>query len=518
MTNTPSSSQSVTLSMLTRMEEKILPHRPQLRKIKEAFGTLSYFDYAKQKTRINLNKTYIERKHEVIDTIKAETSRLLGTAIASDVEKQLKKNDSISTAEHTSPIGTGQTLSAGLQHAIPMFNNPDPRFKNIIILSCSSVSFANELSFSRGLQFHLFPKDNVVDTNISFFGRSSDAESVMYSSPYSIEAVIEMKKKLETLQREGQLDENKKNSIDALLTTIYSSPHTFSANDFTDQLTITNYYFWKKLFPSIKENEVPNYIMLSQEKILLNLITKYHLDQDTPIHRLLFDTQYVDLLEKHFTDVTGAHSSDRTWGTFLFWGYSKEDKMRFQLFRNGNQLVNKEGTYTLELTPKAIAKAIANKEIFPGLLLTFIVLSFYYGLILGGGPSQTSYLTEMKRRYINMMKEAGDERSANDTEQSITDDFIFYRPHLAFLEHGDQRISATALDMFLYQDPSHWSEIVRATKSIAVSEFMNVLLPTLYKQFCNPDEREDELMNISRQDVEQFLGLDKKLPTLGVIA
>jgi len=221
------------------------------------------------------------------------------------------------------------------------------------------------------------------------------------------------------------------------------------------------------------------------------------------------------LIEKYFAGVTGSLSIDKTSGTFLFWGYSKKDRMRFQLFRDGNRLINKDGTYSLLLTPESVARAIANKEIFPGLLLTFIVLSFYYGLLLGGGPSQTSYLTEMKKRYIAMMKEAGDEESASETEQSITDDFIFYRPHLAFLEHNNERISATALDMYLYQDPTRWNGIIAATKSIDMNAFMTILLPTLYKQFCNPEEKEDELVNVSRQDVESYTGIDKKLPAIG---
>jgi hypothetical protein len=238
------------------------------------------------------------------------------------------------------------------------------------------------------------------------------------------------------------------------------------------------------------------------------------LKEKTPVHKFIFDPLYLDLIEKYFSGVTGALSADKSSGTFLFWGYSKEDGTRFQLLHEGNKLVNKNKSYSLNLTPKDIEKAIQNKEIIPGLLLTFTVLSFYYGLILGGGPSQTSYLTEMKKRYIDMMKEVGDEKSANDAQASITDDFILYRPHLAFIEHEGERFSATALDMYLYQDASSLKKVIEATKSIPLSDFITIMLPTLYKQFCPEDKKREELMNISRQDVEEFIGFDKKIPPL----
>lgn len=515
---TTNSSPAVTQEILNRMEEKILKNRPQLKKIKEVYGSLSYFSYVKQKNRINPNKRFRERKREIVDVIKNEVTRLLGTAVASEVEKQLKNNDSVSTAEHSSPIGTPHILSTGLHASVPLFDNTDPRFRNIIILSCSGVSFSNSLSFSRGFQFHLFKDKQTLDSQIAFFGRSVDPKTVLYSSPYTQESITEIQKHLSTLQREGTLSQPVAEKIQTILQSVYATPHAYTGADYVDQLTITNYYFWKKLFPSFIETNVPNYIMLSQEKILLNLLTSYHIAQDTAIHRFIFDRKYNELTEKYFDGITGAFKNDRSAGTFLFWGISKKDNYRMQLFREGDQLVSKDGQYKVALEPEAIRNAIQNKEIFPGLLLTFVVLSFYYGLLLGGGASQPTYLTQMKKAYIGMMHELGDTESVEDSEESVTDDFVFYRPHLAFLDAFGERISASGMDMYLYQDPANWKEILRATKSITMAEFITILLPILYKQFCPDDQKEEALMNISRQDVEAFTGFDKKLPPLGVIS
>jgi hypothetical protein len=498
------------------MEESIAQTRPQLKKIKEMYGDLSYFQYAKQKNRINLNKNFRDRKNEVITVIVNETARLLGTAIADGIHQQLKKNDSISTTEHTAPLGTVYALNAVLHMAIPMFGSDDSKMKNIITLSCSGTSFNNLLSFSRGHQFHGLKDRQIIEKQLTFFGRSIDSSTVLYSPPYKTDALKEINKQLSFFVKEGQLTGENIDKIQSLFAAIYASPHPLTGTDFVDQLTITNYYFWKKLFPEYKEQDIPNYIMLSQEKILLQLLLDYHLDHDTIVNRFLFDKEYHTHIEKFFANIDGAFSKDHNVGTFLFWGLSAKDHIRIQLFKKGNQLVSNDDTFRLDLTPQAVREAIINKTVFPGLLLTFIVLSFYYGLRLGGGTSQPNYLTQMHEAYRTMLTQLGDAEVQN-TEDIITDDYVFYRPHLAFLDFNDKRIPATGMDMYLYQDPTQWQKILQATKQIALGDFMTTLLPALYKEFCPDAQKEDILMAINQQDVETFIGLDKKLPSLGTI-
>ncbi len=501
--------------MLNRMEEKIMENRPQIRKIKDRYGQMSYYSYVKQKNRTNPGKHFQERKKEIIAVIKKEVTRLLGTALADEVEKQLKRNDSVSTAEHTAPIGTAHMLNAGLHSSVPLFNNADPRFRNLIILACSGVSFNNDLSFSRGFQFNAYRGEKLEDEQLPFFGRSVDPRMVLYAPAYTFDDIEEMRKRIDTFAKEGESEVNV-SKMKSLIEDVYMNPHAFAESDYVDQLTVTNYHLWKKLFPSFSSDQIPNYIMLSQEKVLLELLLDYHIHADTPISRLIFDKNYHALIEKYFDGIIGAFKSEKQTGTFLFWGLNKEG-YRMQLGRDGDKLITRDGSYSVSLTPEAIESAIRNKELIPSLLLTFIVLSFYYGLLLGGGASQTTYLTDMKEAYMKMTEELGDTQSHEESQDVVTDDFVFFRPHLAFVEAGGERVSASGMDMYLYQDPENWRRIIQATKSITIGEFMTILLPILYKQFCPEGEREDDLMNISRADVERFTGFDKKLPVLGKI-
>ncbi len=516
MTNITHSSK-VSSSKLAEMEKKVFDYRPQLQHIKEKYGSLFYFDYVKQKTRMNLNKSYIAKKPEVQQIIKNETSRLLGSAVAADVDKQLKKNDSMSTAEHSGPIGTSNMLNAALSHSIPQFNSNDPRFRSTLILSCTGISFGNASSFTRGFQLHQFKEKEVLESTLTFFGRSADAATVMYASPYTIDSLQEIKKKIDSFVQAGTNTPVDKEKLYSLFNTVYASPHALSGEDYVDQLTITNFYFWKMLFPAFKEENIPHYVMLSQEKIVLSLLLQYHLTNETPIYKFLFDPHYHNLIEKYFADVTGAFARDYSIGSFLFWGVSSKDNMRFQLMREGNKLVNKERDFMLELTPNAIREAILSHKIYPGLLLTFVILSFYYGLILEGGHLQTTYLTQMKERYLSMMEELGDTASFSEVQDSVTDDYLIYRPHIGFIDAWGDRIAAQGLDMYLHQNPNNWKNIIDASKTIPFEEFMTVLMPVFYKQLCPPEEQKEELMSITRNEVEKFIGFDKKVPPLGYI-
>lgn len=512
--NSSSKKSSVTKALLERMEKKIISSRPQIKVIKEKYGQMSYFDYSKQKNRANTYPKFQERKDDIVQAIKSEAARLLGSEIASQVQEQLKKNDSFSTAEHSAPLGsTPHMLNSGLHTAIPMFKNNDPRFKNVIILACSGVSFNNDLSFSRGFQFHEFKDKKVLDSQVTFFGRAVDPKAVLFAPPYNASDILELKKRLEN----GKGKENKEAvKINELIDTVFATPHAYSGSDYVDQLTITNYYMWKKMFPSFKADEIPNFIMLSQEKILLKMLVDNHIYKNTPISRILFKKKYHLLMEKYFDGITGAFHKESATGTFLFWGL-REDGRRLQLERKGTKLVAKDKSYSVNLTPEEIEQAIRKQELIPSLLLTFIVLSFYYGMLLGGGASQTSYLTDMKNAYVKMMEEVGDTQSIMDSHEAVTDDFVFFRPHLAFIDAYGHRISASGMDMYLYENGESWDKIIQATKSITVEQFITILAPILYKQFCPDDEKEEALMNISRADVEKFTGFDKKLPPLAII-
>ena len=91
---------------------------------------------------------------------------------------------------------------------------------------------------------------------------------------------------------------------------------------------------WKKIMKD--HPEAPNLVYIEQEAIVNNLLNKYHLDQDTLIHKLLFTPKYHKLLLKHFDGIIRGFSTKDKIGTYLFWALPNGQKYRVQLWKKGN--------------------------------------------------------------------------------------------------------------------------------------------------------------------------------------
>src|SRR5690606_12291571 len=118
---------------------------------------------------------------------------------------------------------------------------------------------------------------------LTFFGHAVDARPVMYHHGYDYEDIVSIKNTLQQYRREGLVNDEYSQKISAIIDEIYSPPHPLSVDDYVDQVTITNYWFFKKLFRNYRKS-VPNLVFIAQEKVSLALILKHHIEQETIIH------------------------------------------------------------------------------------------------------------------------------------------------------------------------------------------------------------------------------------------
>jgi hypothetical protein len=195
----------------------------------------------------------------------------------------------------------------------------------------------------------------------------------------------------------------------------------------------------------------------------------------------------------------------------MFWGLPKGSKYRVQLWKEGNFLVSQDGSYRIELTPENLKKALEANELIPSLMLSYIILSFYYGIKCLGGFSQVNYLTFMKNAYIKMQVDMGNYRSievcARAQTKEMGADFT-----IAFLDGPNgEMVPATGLDLILYGDEKTWSCMMNVSKQITLEESVNPLMPEFYR-ICYPEsDRDPELVNITDADIIKLSGLDKKI-------
>ncbi|GAC1493590.1 MAG: hypothetical protein NVS1B13_24060 [Flavisolibacter sp.] len=259
-------------------------------------------------------------------------------------------------------------------------------------------------------------------------------------------------------------------------------------------------------------------VYLEQEGIVNKLLLKHHLYDSTIVNKILFDPLHQELLEKHFDGIMGAFSLKEKLGTYLFWGMPAGQHYRKKMWKNGNKLVAEDGFYEVELTPSAIEEAIASKELIPSTMLSYIILSFYYGLQLRGGYNQTTYLTLMKEAFINLCRDLNDIENYNDCVDVPTMRLSMYRPLLAFIESatGD-RAPATSIDLFLYGDKNSLDTMKHNAKNIPFRHAFYRALPSIYRLAYGEAEQDEKLLSVTEKEINAFTGLDKKLITIAAI-
>lgn len=311
--------------------------------------------------------------------------------------------------------------------------------------------------------------------------------------------------------REGKITTEHHEKIRALIKEIYEHPEVFECDSYCEQIGKTNFKLWHKFFAA-SGVQLPNLIFLEQEALVVELLTKYHLHQDTILNHMLFDPRYEPFINDYFEDIFGSFSRKDSTGTYLFWALPKGARENLQLWRKGNYLVSKDESYKIELHPEVIKDAMARKELIPGLLLNFCTLSFYYGLKCLGGFNQINYLTLMKNNYIKMNADLGNYRSIEICARAQTRE-MNDGLSVAFMEYGDNKelMLASGLDLILYGDKDSWSAIMEIMKNITLEEAFNPTLPEIYRITYDKKEWEEDLLSINDKDISNLTELNKKI-------
>lgn len=492
------------------LQERVLDRRPVLRHIIDRKGHKSLFDYAQEYTHVNLNPPIQKRQNEFLETLGEEICRLQGPEIAKRAVEQLAVHYFVSTADHMGPLCHPFFLNSNLVTAAPYFVEHDPALQSIIVLSCSCISFDNS-SFPRGLQFHsaIANHDKAPLYSCGFLGRNVRPLPVFRHRAFTREDMLRAKKNLQEAVRKSEILQREANLLCSVIDEIYLQPEILQCEYYADQIVKTNTPLWRKYF-STSNLPPPDIIYVEQESLVAQLLLKYHIDSDTIISRMIFDPEYDAMVYKYFEDIQGSFSRNEGWGTYLFWGFPKESKYRVQLWKQGDELVAKDGSYRLKLTPAEVRRALREKEIFTSTLMDFLVLSFYYGLKCLGGFNQVNYLTAMKNSYIKMNVDLENYRSievcARAQTKELCDGFS-----VAFLGQKGQLLLATGIDLLLHGKGDTIKTICDTCKNISVEEALYPLLPEMYRVSYEESEWDPDLIKITDREISALIGLDQKL-------
>lgn len=448
---------------LAEIESIIFAHKPVFGRILKERGAESLLDYYRSR-RHQPSRLPAGRQAEFLDTVTEMTTRLLGSEVAASLRAQLERNYVASTAGHHDTVNHPFFSNSVLVDA---YANGKDGGNNVIVLSCGGISLNNS-SFPRGFLMH----DNQGrDERLLLISLKNHHHPVYGRAGFtaaSLEGVY------------GQLVKSSFTSkqrvkLRLLIEATYGTPEILSLPYFSDQLTKGIYNFYKKV-PSLA---TANVIHLEQETLVAELLTKHHLKAETVVSAVLFDTKTREAFVKHFDGITGSHNSKKNKGTQLFWALN--EKNRISLTIKDDALTSAEHKLKIPLTPAAITKALAAKQLMPSMALSYIVLAFYYGLACEGGFSQVNYLTDMKAAYHKLLAENKKFATEQAHLPEIPTDFYSGDFVLALLGVSGILAPATPLDLILYENKSTDATLRKLARTLTLRQATLPMFPELYK-------------------------------------
>lgn len=428
----------------------LLTNKPVLKKIYDVYGNLSLSAY--ETLCCNRAKEFAstypiaERQKELFDGLHLLIEKILGKECADRTITDLQKNPITSTADHHGILSHPYFLSS---NAIRLWNATDRGHTTLLTLPCAGVSLSNH-SFPRGFMVHT--KKNQVE-KIYLKSLKEKLVPVYVADPLPSTITQNLTQQIQNLI----LSHTEKEKLNQTITTVFNDAPLLSLPSFDLQITKATHTLAKELF-----GHDIDLVYLSQETLAVELLLTHHMHEETLIHSLIFDPKITKQFEKHFDGIPGAFSE--THGSFLFWGI--RDQKRIQLFYENNQLCSKDTSFELELNPKQVEEMLLNKKIMPTMALNFIVISFYYGLVCGGGFNQVQYLADMKKAWIEVIKNKADQREIERLTALPTD---IYLGDYAFMRLPDKSGFAHAFDSILHISPKELMEYkkIPQTKTLA---------------------------------------------------
>jgi hypothetical protein len=496
-----------------KLKELIFTRRPILADIMSKHGDRSLHDYAQDFIDVNSQPLLDQRKPELVGVVKNLLSMRLGDEVAEGVAAQLSRLPLVSTADHHGPITHPFFVNSNIISAIPALAEQKATIPYLIAFSFATVS-VNNTSFPRGITFH-----GGADGSGEFLRLSILPDSTKMGVAYGMRRMTaddleKAEQQLAKRGKSGELVPDKEDLVRGILKKYFGNEDVLSAPDFSSQVTKINYKLWPDIFHARDEqgrSTIPDLIYLDIESIVSSLLLKLHLQNTSSlIYRLLFTADLEPLALKHFNNIPGAFSNEDQWGTYFFWAVDKKWR-RVRLVKKGDFLVSPDGTHSIPFTAEGIAQALEKKEIFPSMLLCYLMVSLYYGMKCLGGFSQVHDLTLVKEAWGKILTEIGELEEAAALKPVQTKELGGDGMVLAYLATGGKDIApATGIDM-LFDPTTSFARYMELSKKITLSEAMTTLLPDIYTVLYSLDQRDPEIAGLTSEMLLKASTLYKKI-------
>ncbi len=438
---------------ITEARDIVWAKKPGLKALYETYGDKTWLEYARDKFP---TQSLLVHEDEFLNSFRKVLSPLLDSSVVTKACEDIKLRGFVSTADHH-----GILHHPFFAHASLVRSHNDVKSDTTICLSCGCVSPSNS-SYPRGITF----EDN--DHNrekISFTSLRNRRRPLYGLSGFDSHTFHTQRDRIHLMN----LNDDKKAKLLKLFEHIESNERVWNQQYISEQFTVINDILWHELWGDTRGSLV----YLEVESLVRQLLLDAHIDNDTLIHQIIFDpatrAQYIEA----FNGVTGAHTQEIKKGSVIFWYIDETENTRKALWLQDNALVTEDRSISISLDKDTLHAHLENRTLMPTMAFCYSIISFYYGLTLGGGFSQIDYLGDMKRSWSKVIESKGDE-PIDTTTNIFTGEFVLMRD-----ERGHDM---TLIDLLLSNpmdiDHAISETQIKATLDRMMPEFVEIVTGT----------------------------------------
>lgn len=484
----------------------------------EKHGQELLFDYTKNFLDVNGSEILDRRKPELIAVAKELISKRLGPEIGMAVAKQLAFKSLLSTTDHHAAIQHPFWVNANIISALPYLENQNPLLKYLIVLSFSSISVNNASGYARGLMLHQ-QEDSGNLARLPILSDKHKMATVYCALAFSRKNLVKAERQLSKQVAAKLISARRAEQVRGVMEKYFSTDDILDCELFKEQITKINFKMWPDFFHGATGGNIagkynpPGLIYLEIETLVAELLIRHHLfNKDSLLYKFLFNLEYQKLIPEIFNNIRGAFSLDKNWGTYLFWGVdAKQHRERMFLSVDG-QLRSESGRHAYKFSPEGVKQALENKEIFPGMVFCYLVVSLYYGFKCLGGFCQVNDLTATKLAWQKLLGSVGEREEAEAVGPVQTKELGGDGMVLSYVKSAVGGIQpATGIDMILSSRSTLFDKYYEMSKQVTLAEMMGPMLPEIYAVLYNNKERDRLIMKLTAQDIVNESGIKNKL-------
>jgi hypothetical protein len=498
------------------LKQAIWSRRPILGDIMQKHGNKILSKYSEDFMDVNPAPGLDSRKPEIIAVIEELVTGRLGAEVGKGVAKQLTKLPLVSTADHHASIDHPFWVNANIISGIPLYEDPDPDIRYLIVLSFSSVSVNNASGYARGI---LFNGGNGSPQVIRLPILPDKVKmSVVYGTrTFTREDLTKAEGELLKKEKAGEISLGRGEQIRGFLEETFATDAVLGASQLCSQISRINFAFWRRIFHGPKgkktdDRPLPDLVYFDIETLVTQLLLRIHLkDKSSLIHRVLFDPAFQPLIRTHFNNLAGSFSIEKGWGTYMFWGINEKQRRVSTKLQSG-KLVFADSDVAIDWTPDAVWQALKNKQIFPSMLLCYLIVSLYYGFKCLGGFCQVHDLTVIKEAWRTILLALGETAEADAVVPVQTKELGGDGMVLSYMPVGKGDIApATGIDMALSDDDTSFGKYVELGKRVTMMEMMCSMLPEMYTVLYSEADRDPALLALTPEQILRVTGVAEKL-------